>query len=466
MVHRIPKTRSQEHEVPQQPAEQAKKPFPIEPLPLHSCTPKKPRILTYRGDNVLSDEKFWRTQILNYRDSSFLIYGGHAKYFSPLWTHDERAISFFIKELRREVARAGIGDCIVTPEAIKTMMNHFSKMHVFPDLHTKGYAGGMLPDTYPPAIRGLPWLISEPVDWQSNPEKVDLALRLALSVSGIPEPDRRYTILGRKTRGVGGKSPVSKPFIETAPEVARKNKKTLWDFTRDLQSTIITGADMRRYKYLFKDIGLWLWGVGWFDHMEQNHSIAKELQDQTKKKVWYVGAYNGEELAGLILCLRQLHGIKRKIDFVGTDVFQPNSDRIMLPLIEDVDKNIGREAFNQWFEVAGPWSCTPKKRLLDELRLKQGDVTQICEQGCDVIILNGVLQAIPKQKRRRVLDNVFVALKPGGVVYSDNSSYARMESREAVAETIEGYVDGRRDLKFESRDGDKQTYIIRKVNAP
>jgi chemotaxis methyl-accepting protein methylase len=414
--------------------------------------------MTWEGDIMFSGSGDNRGCYQQIRDkgSSFSMTNRWGEQFKPGWTKDARVVDFFVSEFEKEAKRAKIGDCVVTPSMLREVMEEFTQIGVFPDLFARReyfFTGDKSGERQVLAFK--------PVDWDSSAEKIDLALRLALASALIPEPDGR-TVLLENMLMQGGQDDIDRrPLVERARDIGRREGKSV----RELYNSILMRLfpEARADTEFLKKLYVWPLGVGWFNHRQQNAQVARELQDPNKKKVWWVGVYNGEELAGLALDLRHKWSIKRPLNLVGTDIVPPNKDRMMFARRTDIEGAIGREGLERWFDAVGLTCEAPKRELLDQLTLKQGDLAKSFEAGCDVVVCNGVLHAMPEGLWHAALENVFQGVSAGGVVFSENDSYDIETGRKKrLTEFVEGYVDLRQDLEFEQKDTANQTYAIRK----
>jgi tRNA (cmo5U34)-methyltransferase len=50
------------------------------------------------------------------------------------------------------------------------------------------------------------------------------------------------------------------------------------------------------------------------------------------------------------------------------------------------------------------------------IEVSKGDITELCFDSCDMVVINFTLQFIAPEQRQAVIDNIFKALKPGGVL--------------------------------------------------
>ncbi len=355
------------------------------------------------------------------------------------WMRDDDLIDLFCNEFYKEVSKLPYEKLIVSSEIMFKIIGFYNSQNVIPDISVEDSSAD------------VPNLTATQVSWDSEDEKIELAIRIALEKGSIPYPDGRKGLLL-------GESYTDNGLVSTFRRYCKENNLTL-----DYIAGAIAGRSYPEVAYGYNhlhNLGTWWHGIYWFHRSEQYTRIEEKLKaDSRKKKVWDIGTYNGEELAGLVVHLKE-KGIERSVQFVGTDLFAPDSSRIMYAGISTIDNSYGREALKRWFQIVAPYSCRPSQELIEQMELKQGDITISHEQDCDIILFNDVLHAIPYKKRWRALANAVAGLNPGGLLFTQNDAYEDKFRQFLVAQAIESYVFFHRKITFVERNSENASYVI------
>jgi|GEM_PF-1682981 len=399
-----------------------------------------PKILLANGVDAYADEGAWRKII---REATKTDYFSRSRRLD--WAGDEKIDDFFIKEFRREADQwIGQGECRINELVMDYVVGLFDDVGVMPDL------------THGARRKGSPALLhAVPANWNSVPGKVELALRLAFAQSEIPYPDERLPALGEVVMDEGS-------LVERCAGYAGDKGVGLRDFCEKIYALDFDHDDWDEFQ---RRVGVWQGAAGWFNYRGQNKRIARFLgKNPGAKKIWSIGAYNGEELAAQAVELEHVHGVDTSgLVFVGTDFIEPNPERIMFARRLQVEHFFGGKALEECFELCGIHCVRPKGEVLDKLSFSQGDITKSFIPDCDVVVANGVLHAIPEKERIHALDNIFSGVRGGGMVYCDNGAWSHPQSIPNALKLIDEYVAGRKDLSIKRRDARYADYEILKT---
>lgn len=170
--------------------------------------------------------------------------------------------------------------------------------------------------------------------------------------------------------------------------------------------------------YLFRDQGQWDWLRG--EYLPRVQAEARAGRRSRSLRIWSAAASTGDEAATIACCLadRLTNPSEWKIEIVGTDIGVDAVRQAQQGAFSESAMRHTPESYRRRFFTQGspprPWVLRP--HLAAWLTFRQHNLLSPMPGGFDLAFLKNVLIYFDADSKRRVMQNVTAALKPGAAL--------------------------------------------------
>lgn len=170
--------------------------------------------------------------------------------------------------------------------------------------------------------------------------------------------------------------------------------------------------------YLFRDAANWDWLRG--TYLPELQAAARKGQRTKSLRIWSAACSTGDEACTIACCVADALSVpgEWKVEIVGTDI---GVDAVQ----QATDAEFGERAMRlvpdsyrrRYFAAQGDNTWKAKPNLTQWMKFRQHNLLdRLAVPPFDLIILKNVLIYFDKDSKKRVVDNLHRALRPGGML--------------------------------------------------